>query len=142
MGQAHYCDDLDTLLDVARTFNERNLSPPLDDKEVIKTANSAWGKTSSGTNRFGKTGAWLSTAEVNLLLPRLPDALVLLTHVRANNRPNRDFMVANGLVALLPMSRVRLARARKALLDLGFLEQRRPARQHQPALYQWHPQGV
>ena len=38
MKQGHHCDDLDSLVDVARSFNERSLMPPLDDGEVKKIA--------------------------------------------------------------------------------------------------------
>ena len=47
MGQAHYCDDLGALVDVARTANA-NYLPPLRDDEVIKVACSAWGCTERG----------------------------------------------------------------------------------------------
>jgi hypothetical protein len=142
MWQAGYCDDSDALLDVARTFNERALLPPLDDNEVIKVATSAWGYTDRGENRFGKTGAWSPTAEVDYLVPRFPAAFNLLMYLRAHNRPSSEFMIANGLAEVLAVGRPRLAAARRKLIDLGFIEQTRAARQHKPALYRWGSQGV
>jgi hypothetical protein len=47
MRQAHYCDDFDALLDVARTRNDDCLLL-LDDGELVKVAESAWGYTVTG----------------------------------------------------------------------------------------------
>jgi hypothetical protein len=50
------CDDLDALLDVARTRNE-NLLPPLPE-EVMRVATSAWSSDERGLNRCGQYGFW------------------------------------------------------------------------------------
>jgi hypothetical protein len=44
MREAHHCDDLERLLDVANTRNTEYL-PPLADTEVVKIAKSAWNYT-------------------------------------------------------------------------------------------------
>jgi hypothetical protein len=54
MRQAHHCDDLNALLDVARTHNDRANSPPLPDDEVVRVANSAWDYTVHAANRYGQ----------------------------------------------------------------------------------------
>jgi Primase C terminal 1 (PriCT-1) len=41
MRHANHVDGFDTLLDVARTFND-NCEPPMGDSEVMSVAQSAW----------------------------------------------------------------------------------------------------
>jgi hypothetical protein len=125
MRQAHHCDDLDALIDVARTRNDEFL-PPLPEGEVIKTARSAWSYTESGKNRYGQTGVWFSTEETNTLIAQDHDAFLLLAFLRANNGPNSTFMVANGLEERIHMPRKRLAAARKRL-EQSHLDRVRPA---------------
>ena len=64
MRAGHYVDDFDALLDLARTFNQDQCQPPLEDSEVIATAQSAWNYTVEGRNWFGQHGAWLPKDEV------------------------------------------------------------------------------
>jgi hypothetical protein len=52
---------MDTLLDVARDFNRRLLSPPLPDDEVERTAASAWRYEQEGRNFVGRGGVVLIT---------------------------------------------------------------------------------
>jgi hypothetical protein len=138
MRQAHcYCDDFDALLDVARTRNE-NCLPQLDDEEVVKIATSAWGYTERGENRFGQTGAWLPTAEVNDLIALNPDALFLLMYLRANNGPRSTFIAANVLKDTFGWSRQRLSKARGWLEERGYLAKVRDADGwNGAALYRW-----
>jgi Bifunctional DNA primase/polymerase, N-terminal/Primase C terminal 1 (PriCT-1) len=110
MRAAHYCDDLDVLLDVARTRNAEFL-PPMPDSEVVKVATSAWKYTERGENRMGCPGVWFPATEANHLIRNDPDAFLLLSYLRANNRPTRTFMIANGLERDLPLTRKRLAAA-------------------------------
>jgi hypothetical protein len=137
MRQAHSCDDLETLFDVARTRNDEFL-PPLDDEEVMKIAESAWSYTATGQNWFNHTGAWLPTAEVNDLIALNPDALFLLMYLRANNGPQAPFMVANGLKDTFGWSRQRLAKARGWLEERGYLAKVRDANSWEGAAhYRW-----
>jgi primase-like protein len=134
MREAHRCDTFDDLMDVARTWNE-NAMPPLGDAEVIKTARSAWSYTERDMNRFGKTGAFLSTTEVDQLVAT-PDALALAIFLKAHNLPDSLFMVANGLGGRLNLSRRRLQAARKRL-EASHLERVRAPSEAGPALYRW-----
>jgi hypothetical protein len=136
MRQAHHCDDLNALIDVARTFNEGFLSQ-LDDGEVIKAAKSAWKCTERGENRFGQTGSWSSTEEVDWLLPKDPYAYCLLQFLRAHNGPDREFFITNGLAEKLRWTRKRLSAARNNLIGYGYIRQTRAASQNGPALYRW-----
>jgi hypothetical protein len=77
MRAAHYCDDLETLLDLARTRSHEMLRPIEDDRRIVSRAKSTWGNTERGENRFGRTGAWFETDEANAMASD-PDAFVLL----------------------------------------------------------------
>jgi Bifunctional DNA primase/polymerase, N-terminal/Primase C terminal 1 (PriCT-1) len=141
MRQVRHCDDMEALLDVARMRNSEFM-PPLPDAEVIEVAKSAWAYEQNGRNRFGRTGAWLPTSELNRLIAE-PDVFTLLMFLKANNGPDAEFMIANGLAegdnAKLAMSRKGLARARQRLLQLGYVYQVRAAGgwAQLPALYRW-----
>lgn len=137
MRQAHHCDHLEALLDVARTENF-GMTPPMDDAEVVEVATKAWGYTQRGLNRFGQTGAWFSTAEANAMIAGDQDAFLLLAFLRANNGPDRTFMVTSGLAVTFGWTRKRLAAARANLERDGKIFQVRPAgRRIGPALYRW-----
>ena len=138
MRAAHHCDDLESLIDVARTRNAECL-PPLDDAEVVKIAMSAWGYTERGQNRFGQTGAWFPTDEANTMIASDPDAFLLLAFLRANNGPQRAFMVANGLAERLGWTRKRLAGARRRLEQSHIMMVRHASEQNGAALYRWKP---
>ena len=60
----------------AGTFNE-TCPPPLEESEVVRTANSAWQYTERGQNRFGQHGAFFPVEEVQAMLHD-QDAFVLL----------------------------------------------------------------
>jgi Primase C terminal 1 (PriCT-1) len=135
MKRAHSCANLDELLAFARDVSAY-YQPPMEESEVMKVANSAWGYTERGENRFGQHGAYFATEEVAALLPD-PDAFLLLAFLRAHNGPWAQFMISNSLCHHLGWRRQRLTAARQRLLDLGYIEQIRPAAQHTPALFQW-----
>jgi hypothetical protein len=136
MRQAHYCDTQDDLLDVARTFNG-NIAEPLDDEEVVRVARQVWRYTEAGQNRFGQHGAWFPTAEANELIRTDQDAFVLLAFLRANQKPDAAFMIANGLAETLGWSRQRLAKVRARIAENGYLAPVRKATTGRPALFRW-----
>ncbi len=86
MMAAHHCDDLESLLDVARTRNAEMLSP-LDDTEVVNVATKAWGYEKRGQN-FVANGRSIvaSHAELDHLMSRSPDAWMLLLLLRRQQR--------------------------------------------------------
>jgi hypothetical protein len=141
MRSAHYCDDFDALLDVARTRNAEFL-PPLTDSEVVKVATSAWKYTELGENRMGCPGVWFPASEANHLIRNDPDAFLLLSYLRANNGPTRTFMIANGLERDLPLTRKRLAAARQRLTGPYVRLVRRASKQGGAAQYRWTPRVV
>jgi hypothetical protein len=140
MNAAHHCDDLESLLDVARTENAA-MMPPMPDAEVMKVATSAWSYTELGQNRCGRTGAWFPTAEANTMIASDQDAFLLLAFLRANNGPKRTFMAANGLALTLGWTRKRLAGARQRLEQSHITMVRPASEQNGAALYRWQPKA-
>lgn len=136
MASARYCDGYDALLDAARSRNEEFL-PPLVDTEVMKIAKSAWGYTQRGANRFGRHGVFFDTDEANHLIGTNQDVFLLLAFLRANNGPERTFLVANGLAKQLGWTRKRLADARRRLQEKHIAMVRPPTTFNGPALYRW-----
>lgn len=145
MQQAHYCDNLEALLDVARTANG-NCLPPLADVEVVRVAESAWQRTQRGENWFGSGRLVPFTHdELDTLLERSPDAFVLLAVLRRRHW-GRNFFIANAMSAHMPgrWTEKRLARARRDLVSAGKIEMVRPAGKGRgPAIYRlkqgWQP---
>jgi hypothetical protein len=138
MRHAHHCDDRDTLLDVARTFNERFCVPPLSDGEVIEIVDSALTYTARGENRFGTTGSWLPTDTVRQLAPD-PHLLSLVAFLKAENRPDRTFMIADGLATVLHWPRRKLTAARRKAIERGFVVMVSKPHSGHPGLYRFGP---
>jgi hypothetical protein len=139
MRAVRQCDDRDTLLDVARTFNEDSVAPQLPEAEVITTVRWVWDCEARGVNRFGTTGAWFPTAEVTTLL-KCPDATMLLMALRAYNAPGRLFWITNRFSAKFGWGPKRMAGARAQLVAMGYITLVRPATRGSPALYRWTDQ--
>ena len=137
MRAGHYVDDFDALLDLARTFNQDQCQPPLEDSEVIATAQSAWNYTVEGRNWFGQHGAWLPKDEVNQMVATDLDAFTLWSYLKANQRRDATFMVANGLAEKFGWSRQRLSSARRRLIEFAYLKPLRQAGPGHPALFRW-----
>lgn len=137
MRQAHHCDDLHAVLEIARRFNMQNCNPPLPDDEVMQVAQNAWRYTASGQNHYGTRWVRLSQQEAVGLACDDHDQLILLTFLRAKNGPEAEFMVANGLEATLGLPRKRLSAARQRLIELGYIKRVRKASFHTPGLFRW-----
>ena len=78
------CDDLEALLDVARTLN-MELIEPLPDIEVIKTAKSAWAYQVTGRNWVGRKARASTDREEILAMSRDPAAAMLLMLLRVSH---------------------------------------------------------
>src|SRR5262249_45353412 len=124
------------LLERARQFNETSCKPPSEEKEMANAAQSAWSYTERGLNHFGQHGAGLAIEEI-AAMTHDQDALVLLAFLRANNGPWANFMCANGLAETFGWRRLRMAQARRRLIELGRLKPLRQAGRGHPALFCW-----
>jgi hypothetical protein len=136
MKAARHCDTLDDLLDVAMTFNNQLLEP-LDDTEAIKVATSAWRYEETGQNYVGQHGAFFTTSEALRLINTDQDAFLLLGFLRAANKPDAVFPVANGLTKSLGWRRQRLAAARSRLIASGYITPVRKAFTGHAGLFRW-----
>ena len=137
MKQALAVGSFAELLDAARNFNETCCAPPMEYEEMNTTAHSAWRITERGDNHFGQHGAWMGFAEVETMVTRDQDALVLPMYLRTHNGPWATFMCVNGLAETLHWTRKRVADARARLIELGHLEPMRQAGRGHPALFRW-----
>lgn len=140
MRQSRSCDDFSALLDVAETFNAQTLSPPLDSDEVVRAARSAWQSNERGENRFGQFGAFLTRSETTSMVAT-PYLLALLAWLKAENGPNSQFLIADGLAGLLGWPLPQLRKSRKALVDSGHIKMIRPPARGCAALYRWAQSG-
>ena len=140
MREAKQVDSLDTLVKIARALNEL-CSPPLDDREVNKIAQSAWSYEEQGLNRFGSHGVWFETSVANHLITTDPDLFILLGYLRANNGPDHEFMIADGLAATLRWGRKRLSAARKRARQSHVRMVKGASNFTGPALFKWQSHG-
>lgn len=137
MRHAPYCDSLDALLDIGRTFNE-DAEPPLSHPEVVKTVTSAWSYEERGENRFGRgPGVFLSRTEFVALWPHGTHVVGLLVQLKTINGPDAEFWIADGWHRNLGWTIERLRAARRALLKLGYIVCVSKPRRGHPAHYRW-----
>jgi hypothetical protein len=136
MKNARACDDFNALLDVAETFNEQTLVPPLGADEVVKTARSAWCITERGENRFIHHAAVVPVAEADRFITSMVN-LGFLTWLKAHNRPDGTFMIADGLAPTIGLSRDLLRACRRQLVEMGIVHRVSAPRPGVAAFYRW-----
>jgi hypothetical protein len=128
-----YCDSHDQLLDAARTWADNQLAEPLPDAEVAKTAASVW-RYRDGRKRVMNH---IIDERTFAALARDPAVFGVYAYLNAENGPNAEFMIADGLGAARGWSRRLVPKARRRLLALNLVQcVRRPAN-GRPALYRW-----
>jgi hypothetical protein len=130
--QAHGA--FDDLLDAARKLNSQ-CAEPMGDTEVNRTATSVWGMTLEGRNFIGVPEI-LCLREEHLEIEDI-SAFKLLAFLRLHQGPHATFMCTNSLAQKFGWDRERLARARRALIELGYLKPVRQAGRGHPALFKW-----
>ena len=136
MREAKNADSLDILIKIARALNEI-CSPPLNDREVEKIARSAWSYEQRGLNRFGRHGVWFETSVANHLIATEPDLFVLLSYLHANNGPESEFMIADGLAETFGWGRKRLSAVRKRAMQSHVQMVKGASNFTGPALFKW-----
>ena len=139
MRNARSCDDLNALLDVARTRNAE-FSQPLPDCEVMKTAKSAWGYTERDENWFGsgRRVAFPHTT-VDRLAAQDPYAYALLSVLKRYHGGRDQFALAKEMANKLGWSLPAFKTARKRLEDDGEIRciSRGGRGAHDPPQYGW-----
>lgn len=130
---------LDAFVDWAREHNGR-FGEPMTEAAVFNTAKSVFSYVERGELRTGEHGAWFKRQQAQELA-RDPFLASLLMWLKAENGPDSEFLVADGLSApkYLDWPRERLQRARRRAITDGWIVQiRKPARRC-AALYRWGP---
>jgi hypothetical protein len=129
-----YCDDLDALIDAARTWADGKCAEPLPEAEIVRTANSVF------KFQGGRKQVMQHIVESPLYQKLIADVEVwaLYAYLATENGPAAEFMVADGLGPARGWPRRMVPRARRALLDLGAIKCVRFPRKGIPALYRWN----
>ena len=71
-----------------------------------------------------------------------PEVLALFAYLSAENGPEAEFMIADGLAAARGWPRRMVPEGRRMMLDLGIVRCVRDPRKGTPGLYRWgNPQG-
>ncbi len=127
------CDDLDQLIDAARTWADSKCAEPLHDAEIVATAYKVW-KYQGGRKRVMQ-----NIVEGPLFQRLIADVEVwaLYAYLATENGPAAQFMVADGLGLARNWPRRMVPRARRALLDMGAIKCVRHPRKGTPGLYCW-----
>jgi hypothetical protein len=135
MRRAHGIANFDELLAFARATNA-GFAPPMEESEVMKVAESAWGYTERGENWFAQHGAYFPIEEFTTFLLD-QDAFFLLFFLRAHNGPWATFMCTNSLGEKFGWDIRRMRAARSRLIEIGYLMVVHQAVSGHPALYTW-----
>jgi DNA-binding MarR family transcriptional regulator len=98
---------------------------------------SAWRYEETGQNYVGRHGAFFATNEAVGLITTDQDAFVMLAFLRASNKPDAIFPVANGLSNKLGWRRQRVTAARNRLIAAGYIKRVRNAYTGHVAQYVW-----
>jgi hypothetical protein len=128
-----YCDDIEQLIDAAETWAAQRLTAPLSVAEIRKTCGSVW-KYRGGRKRIINHLVGQSQWEV---LIAQPDILGVLTVLSAENGPDAEFMIADGLGEARGWPRRLVPNARAKMLELGLIERIGRKGRTGPYLYRW-----
>jgi hypothetical protein len=113
---------------------------PMVESRVINTARSVFKYVETGQLRTGEHGAWFRRPQAQELA-RDPFLFALLAWLKAENGPDAEFMVADGLAApeYLDWPRERLQMARRRAMADGWIVRIRKPYPGVAALYRWGP---
>jgi hypothetical protein len=130
---------LDAFVDRARELN-RSFGEPMIESRVMNTAKSVFGYVERGELRTGEHGAWFKRPQAQDLA-RDPYLFALIGWLKAENGPNSEFLVADGLSQpkYLDWPRERFQQARRRAIAGGWIVQIRKPVRRCAALYRWGP---
>jgi bifunctional DNA primase/polymerase-like protein len=114
------------LLAIACKHNAQ-CAEPMQEGEVMQIVDSVWGLTLEGRNYIGRPGAFVDVCDVDRMIDGDQDALMLLMWLRSRQRPQAEFMCANGLGKRLGWGEDRVGRARRRLIERGYIKPVRKA---------------
>jgi hypothetical protein len=115
----------------------------MTDAEVVKTAKSVFRYFETGQLRTGEHGAWFKRLQAQELA-RAPYLFALIALLKAENGPDSQFLVADGLCQpkYLDWPRERLQPARRRAVADGWIVQIRKPVRRLAALYEWGPTAI
>src|SRR5262249_33524439 len=119
----------------ARQWNAEHCSPPQPEGDLMHAVDSAWERTTSGRNWFGRPGVHFFSEEVLPLIDNDPDLFRLISFVKAMNRPGRPFMLTNTMHERWGWSRPKFAAVRARAMAAGFFCRVRSPSPGKAALY-------
>jgi hypothetical protein len=123
LREARYCEDFDSLLDVARTQN-MDCTPQLSDAEVVSITRSVWQYEIDGNNWVGRKARASTDRDEILSLSRFPPGVHLLMLLRVSHtKPGDCFAIDQIKTAeLLHWDRTTVRSAIRFLLGSGHLK--------------------
>jgi hypothetical protein len=140
MRHARHVENRDELLDVGRTFGD-NCIPPMEDAEVIRTVNSAWGYQERGDNWHGRGGTVPMSLPMMSRVSDLGDASAshLFMVLQQYHHDKDEFVVANAMTETLGWGEDRLREARRKLVEARVLRLVKQGGRwkHDPSWYAW-----
>jgi hypothetical protein len=135
----HLLPSLDVFISRARELNQQ-FGDPMIDSRVVNTAKSVFGYVETGQLRTGAHGAWFKQQQAQEMA-RDPYFFALIAWLKAENGPDAEFQVADGLAKpkYLDWPRERLQQARRRAMVDGWIVQIRKPYPGVAALYRWGP---
>jgi Bifunctional DNA primase/polymerase, N-terminal len=128
------CGTREQLLQIAREHNAQ-CGQPMEDGEVEKIVGNVWRMTQEGRNAIGEPGLFCLSVE-HLEIEDL-SAFKLFAFLRAHQGPHAMFWCSNGLAERFGWDRERMAKARRVLIEKGYLVPVKQAGRGHPALFKW-----
>jgi hypothetical protein len=128
--------NLQAFVDRARELN-RLFGEAMIDSRVINAAKSVFRYVETGELRTGEHGAWFRKPQVDSLVSD-PYLFALIAWLKAQNGPDSEFWIANGLADKhLGWSEELLRKTRRRARDLGWIKLIARAVKGRNALYRW-----
>jgi hypothetical protein len=141
MREANQCATLEQLITYAKYWRDHRAAPdpPIDDKEVMKTAASAWGYKRRDENWYGKGGVTSLPCNTIDRLASDPHAGMLLLILRRYHSDKSEFYLANELAHKHGWSLCTFRAAKQRLVDDGEIICIHPGGRglHDPPIYAW-----
>lgn len=145
-SEARRCDNEEQLLDVAINYAEEQFAESLPRTDIEKTVASVWRYQSEDRNFIGlKSGEGRKVILDHAKIGKLAQlggiaAIGLYATIKARHPGSSPFSIPNDAAWDQDVSASRrvIQKARKAMLDIGIIEEVRPPSQHHgPALFRW-----
>ena len=128
-----YCGDEDQLVDAAATWAGNALATALSSAEIRKTCRSVWqyqGGRKRVVHKMVSPGQYVKLCEK-------PQILGVFAYLAAENGPDAQFMIADGLAEARGWPRRLVPTAREIMLQIGVIKRVGRMGKAGPYLYRW-----